>query len=67
MVKTTDTRQPHPLCVRRRSSFNGTPLRCISNDRVNTLRIVVADIVTEEPAQVILIEHEHVIDDLSLA
>lgn len=67
MVKTTDTRQPHPLCVRRRSSFNGTPLRYISNDRVNTLRIVVADIVTEESAQVILIEHEHVIDDLSLA
>ncbi len=67
MVKAADTRQPHYLCARRRSSFNGTPLRCISNHSVNTLRIVVGDIVAEESAQVVLIEYDHVIDDLSLA
>ena len=67
MVKATDTRQPYHLCVRRRSSFDGTPLRCISNHSVNTLRIVIGDIVAEESTQVALIEYNHVIEDLAQA
>jgi hypothetical protein len=34
---------------------------------VNTFRVVVADIVAKESAQVILIEHDDVINDFSLA
>ena len=48
-------------------SLNGAPLWCISNHGVNTFRVVVADIFTEESAQVVLVEYDHVIGDLSLA
>jgi hypothetical protein len=34
---------------------------------VNTLRIVIADIVAEESAQVVLIEYNHVIEDFAPA
>ena len=34
---------------------------------MNTFRIVVADIFTEESPQVLLIEHDHVVDEFSLA
>ncbi len=65
MVKATDTRQPHYLCVRRRSSFNGTLRWRISEASVDTLRVVVADIVAEEPAQVVLIKYDHMIDNFA--
>ena len=67
MMKATDTRQSDHLRVRRRTSSNGAPLRCIANHSVNTLRIVVVDIVAADSAQVALIQYDHVIGGFSLA
>ena len=62
MVKATDTRQSDHLCVRRWSRLNGALLRRISNHSVNTLRVVVGDIVAEQSAQMVLIEYNHGIE-----
>ena len=67
MLEATDAPSSHDLRIGRRPNFNGATLRRISEYSVNTLRVVVTDIVAEESAQVLLIEHNHVIDDFSLA
>ncbi len=67
MVKTTDARESHNSGVCRRPRFKGTTIRRILKHRVNTFRVVVGDVVSKESAQMILIEHNDVVDDLSLA
>ncbi len=67
MVKTTDARESHYFGICRRPSLKGTTIRRISEHRVNTLCVVVPEIVSKESAQMMLIEHDDVIDDFSLA
>lgn len=67
MMKATNTRQSHNFRVQCRSRFYFAALWRISEPCVNTIHIVVADIVAEEPAKVALIKHNHVIDDFALA
>ena len=67
MVQSPDAWQSYNHCRCRGADLNGAMLRRVLQACMNTLRVLVADILVEESAQVILIEHDHVIDDLSLA
>ncbi len=61
MVQTANARQSHDSRCGWWSHFTRALLRRISETSVSSLRVMVADIVAEEAAQVILIEHDHVI------
>ena len=67
MVQATHARHPDDFRIRLRLSLNRATVRRILNHSVNALGVVVADIVAKQPPQVVLIEHDHMIEDLAPA
>ena len=53
-MKTADPRQPDNFRAERRPNFEGSAFGGISETRVDAIGVVVTDVVTEEPAKVVL-------------
>ncbi len=67
MVKATDARESYYFRACRGPSFKRTTIRRISKNSVDTFGVVVGDIVVKNATQMILIDDDDVIDELSLA
>jgi len=67
MVKPTDPGQPNDFRVWRWTRLSCSALWRIMEARVNSVCVVVADIISEKPTQMLLVEHDHMIDDFALA
>ena len=66
-METTDPRQPCNSCTERRPNLNGSAVGCISEARVDSIGVAVGDVVTEEPAKVVLVQHDDMINEFALA
>ncbi len=66
MMETANTTKSHDLRFLIWTRFNLASLGRIFKTRVDAIRLAVTDIVAKEPAQVVLVEDDHVIDELSL-
>jgi len=64
-VKTADAGKSHNIRVGRWSSFQFSALWRILEDSVDSVRVVVTDAVSEKTTQMVLIEHDHVIDEFA--
>jgi hypothetical protein len=62
-----NTRQPGKFRIERQPSFEGSAFGGISETRVDAIGVIVTDVVTEEPAKVVLAQDDHVIDKFALA
>ena len=73
MMKTTVTTKPHDLCFLIRPTFGIASLHSETTfppflkSSMDAIRVVVTGMAAKEPAQVVLVENDHVINDLSLA
>ena len=67
MVKPADARESYSFRACRGPSFKRTTLRRISNHRVDTFGVVGGDIVVKNATQMVLIEHDHRIDEFAFA
>ena len=54
VMKAADPRQPGNFRAERRPNFEGAAFGCISETRVDAIGVVATDVVTEDPAKVIL-------------
>ena len=63
----TDARESCSFRACRGPSFKRTTIRRISGNSVDTFGVVVGDIVVKNATQMILIDDDDVIDELSLA
>ena len=67
MVKAADARKPHNFRVRRRTCLSCAALWRIFDRSVNPVRVVVPDVVAEKPTQMLLIEHDHMVNEFAFA
>ena len=65
MMKATDSRFPDNLELRRRSVLSGSPDRRISQLSVDSVGVVVVDVLAEKLSKVVLVQDDHVIQQLS--
>ena len=61
MMKATDSRQSNDLGFRRRTMFGGSAHWRILQLGVDSVGVVVVDVLAEEMSKVVLIQHDHVI------
>ncbi len=66
-MKAADPGQPHNFRVWRWATLSRSALWRILEARVDSVCVVVADVDSEEPAQMLLVEHDHMIDEFALA
>jgi hypothetical protein len=64
VVKAADTREPYNSGLRRRPSLHRSARRRISQLGVDALGVVVGDIVVQQAVQMLLVENDHVIQQL---
>ncbi len=64
VVKTTHTGQSDDMGVRRRPILRRPTRRRVPQLRVDALSVVVDDVVAEQAPQMLLVEHDHVIQQL---
>ena len=67
MVKTAHAGKSDNLRTERGSCFDRPTVRRISEPSVNSFGVVVADIISNSPMQMPLVEHDHVVEELSPA
>ena len=67
MVKAADTRKPHNFCVHRGVGLGCSALGRIVEARVDSVFVVVTNVVSEKPTQMLLVEHYHVLNEFALA
>ena len=61
-VKTAHAREPDHLGSARRLSFGRSACRSVGNRGMDALGVVVLDVLTEQPSQVVLAQHHDVIE-----
>ena len=65
MVEAAHPGEGERLCAPRRPFLSGAPSGRVSQARVHPLGVVVRDVFGEEPPEVTLAEHDHVIQELA--
>jgi hypothetical protein len=65
MMKATDSRFPANLGLRRRSMLGRAPDRRITKQSVDSVGVVVVDVLAEKLPKVVLVQDDHVIQQLS--
>ena len=65
VVETPDARKTDDSRTRRGPGFHGSTDRCISNRGMDSLRVVVIDVFAEQPSQVVFVQDDYVIEQLS--
>ena len=61
-MKAADTWKPGEFGIERRPSLDGSAVWRILDARVDPIRVVVANVFSAKPTQVLLIECDHMID-----
>ena len=62
MVKAADLWNANDIGIERRSALDGPALRRISQLRMDSVRVVVLDVLTEKTSKMVLIQDDHVIE-----
>ena len=65
VVETPHTGKPGDLRAGRRSRLEWPPVRRISQPSVNSVSVVVGDVFTKSPTQMVLVEHNHVVEQFA--
>jgi hypothetical protein len=65
MMKATNSVSPDDLGLRRRSMLGGSPDRRITHLSVDSVGVVVVDVLAKKLSKVVLVQDDHVIQHLS--
>ena len=65
MMKAADSRQSNDSGLRRRPAFGSSAYRGILQFGVNSVGVVIVDVFAEESSKVVLVQDDHVIEQLS--
>ena len=65
MVKASDPRQPDDIGARGRSTLGPPAMRRVAKAGVHSFFVVVVDVLSENSAKVLFVDHYHVIEELS--
>ena len=64
-MKPADSGHSKDLGVRRRPRLNSSMLRCIPKTSVDAIAVVVADVFPEQPSEMVLVENDDMVEQLS--
>jgi hypothetical protein len=67
MMKAADAWNSHDFRVRRKTRFSYSALWRILDRSVNPVRVVVANVASEKSTQMVLIEHDHMVNEFAFA
>ena len=65
VMKPADSGHSKDLGVRRRPRLNSSMLRCIPKTSVDAIAVVVADVFPEQPSEMVLVENDDMVEQLS--